>query len=415
MERQDVALLAEQSQREAFAPARDLAIAIAAIGLGCSIFLALGMWILGRQIVGPILAIAQTARQVSAGVQRQEFQTLPTTPVLTKNEIGTLAKAFNQTILELRSAYGKLTEYSHDLEAKVEQRTQELSQNNAQLQQTLNKLKIAQGQLIQTEKMASLGQLVAGIAHEINNPVSFIYGNVEHLREDALDLLQLVQLYQRTYPHPTSEISDILADIDLEFVAEDLPKILDSIATGSRRIRDIVLSLRLFARLDEVGVKSVNLIEGIESTLLVLQNRLKAQSKRPEIIVTKDYQPLPVVECNAGQINQVFLNILANAIDALEEAIARNLITTPTLYIQTQLLSTEEVAISIEDNGIGMTAAIRNCIFEPFFTTKPVGQGIGLSLSICYSVVVEQHGGKLSCDSQRDQGTTFTIKLPKHL
>lgn len=415
LERQDVALIAEQSQREAFAPARHLAIAIAAIGLGCSIFLALGMWIVARQIVSPILTIAKTARQVSEGVQRQEFHTLPTTPVLTKNEIGTLAKAFNQTILELQLAYGKLTEYSQDLESKVERRTQELSQNNAQLQKTLKQLKIAQAQLIQTEKMAGLGQLVAGIAHELNNPVSFIYGNTEHLRSDILDLLHLVQLYQQEFPLAAPKIHEFLNDIDLEFVADDLPKMLESIATGARRIRDIVLSLRIFARLDEAGIKPVDLVEGIESTLLVLKSRLNAQPKRPAIIVAKDYQSLPRIKCNAGQMNQVFLNILTNAIDALEDAIARDLVKTPTLTIQTQLLSEERVAIAISDNGIGMTEAVRGCIFEPFFTTKPVGKGVGLGLSICYSIVVEQHGGLLDCESQSDRGTTFTIELPKPL
>ncbi|MEM9541064.1 MAG: ATP-binding protein [Cyanobacteria bacterium P01_E01_bin.42] len=415
LERQDVALLAEQSQREAFAPARHLAIAIAAIGLGCSIFLALGMWIVARQIVGPILRIAKTARQVSEGVHRQEFHTLPTTPVLSHNEIGTLAKAFNQTIIELQSAYGKLTEYSHDLESKVERRTQELSQNNIQLQKTLKQLKIAQAQLIQTEKMAGLGQLVAGIAHELNNPVSFIYGNTEHLRNDILDLLQLVQLYQQEFPLAAPNINEFLNDIDLEFVADDLPKMLDSIATGARRIRDIVLSLRIFARLDEAGVKPVDLVEGLESTLLVLKSRLNAHPHRSAIVVTKEYQSLPRVKCNAGQMNQVFLNILTNAIDALEEAIARDIINTPTLTIKTRLLSEERVAIAISDNGIGMTEAIRGCIFEPFFTTKPVGTGVGLGLSICYSIVVEQHGGLLDCESKSDRGTTLTIELPRPL
>ncbi|MBP0019874.1 MAG: HAMP domain-containing protein [Cyanobacteria bacterium SBLK] len=415
LERQDIALIAEQSQQEAFAPARDLAIAITAIGLGCSVFLALGMWIVARQIVRPIAIVAKTARQVSEGVQRQDFHALPTTPVLAKNEIGTLAKAFNQTVLELQSAYGKLTEYSHDLESKVEQRTQELSQNNAQLQKTLKQLKIAQAQLIQTEKMAGLGQLVAGIAHELNNPVSFIYGNTEHLRSDILDLLHLVQLYQQEFPLAPPKIREFLNDIDLEFVADDLPKMLESIATGARRIRDIVLSLRIFARLDEAGIKPVDLVEGIESTLLVLKSRLNAQPKRPAIIVAKDYQSLPPIKCNAGQMNQVFLNILTNAIDALEEAIAQDLVKTPTLTIQTQLLSEERVTIAIADNGIGMTEAVRGCIFEPFFTTKPVGKGVGLGLSICYSIVVEQHGGRLSCESQRDRGTMLTIELPRPL
>ncbi|HLO50330.1 MAG TPA: PAS domain S-box protein [Kamptonema sp.] len=284
-----------------------------------------------------------------------------------------------------------------------------------QLEVAMQKLKNTQAQLIQNEKMVSLGQLVAGVAHEINNPVNFIYGNLSPAKEYSFDLLQLVKLYQNQYPQPSAEILDKMQDIDLDYISTDLPKLFNSMRVGAERIREIVKSLRTFSRLDEAEMKFVNIHEGLESALLILQSRLKSQNGDPLIQVVKQYGQLPKVGCCAGQLNQVFMNILANAIDALEEHEKAETVEgdrVPTITIRTYLVERDRVGISITDNGPGIPESARQRLFDPFFTTKPVGKGTGLGLSISHSIVVERHNGKLTCNSEPGKGAEFVIEIP---
>lgn len=286
------------------------------------------------------------------------------------------------------------------------------------LKQTLEELKKTQAQLIQTEKMSGLGQLVAGIAHEINNPVNFIYGNLSHITSYVEDLTGLIQLYQTHYPSPVPEIVAESEAIDLEFIMEDLVKILQSMRVGTERIRQIVLSLRNFSRLDEAEMKPVDIHEGIESTLLILQHRLKQKIYGSSIQIVKDYGKLPAVECYPGQLNQVFMNLIVNAIDALEtwdqERSPEAIQDQPScLTIRTQLSEDRKrVIVAIADNGPGIPQSAKARLFEPFFTTKPAGKGTGLGLSISYQIIVEKHRGVLRCESESDKGTEFWVEIP---
>ncbi|BAY96182.1 multi-sensor signal transduction multi-kinase [Tolypothrix tenuis PCC 7101] len=314
----------------------------------------------------------------------------------------------------LAQANEQLAEYNHNLEVKVAERTQEINEKNHHLQQALEELKSTQSQLIQSEKMSSLGQMIAGIAHEINNPINFIHGNINHAHEYVQDLLDLVGIYQQEYPNASTLVNNKIQDIDLEFLAEDLPKILDSMKLGSSRIRNIILGLRNFSRLDESEMKPVNIHEGIDSTLMILQHRLKENSNHPEIEVIKEYAQMPEVSCYAGQLNQVFMNILSNAIDALDDDRYKDnsLIQNPQIRILTELKDTNTLRIRIADNGHGMTTQVQQKIFDPFFTTKPIGSGTGLGLSISYQVVVDKHKGQLICKSAVGEGTEFVIEIP---
>jgi light-regulated signal transduction histidine kinase (bacteriophytochrome) len=334
--------------------------------------------------------------------------------------------------------------YQDSLNAAAAERTKA-----EQLAKTLAELQNTQAQLIQTEKMSSLGQLVAGVAHEINNPVNFIYGNISHASEYSKDLLCLVELYRQHYPNPNPEIDECVEVIDLEFLMEDLPKILDSMKLGVERIRQLVVSLRNFSRLDSSEKKAVDIHEGIDSTLLILHHRLKAKSDRANIEIIKDYGSLPLVECHASSLNQVFMNLIGNAVDALEmkprelgtgaiglgvnsleatltskkidvkqENIDRNTgylipnVPSPSIRIHTQMLDAKTVGICIADNGHGIPKDLISNIFNPFFTTKPVGRGTGLGLSISYQIIVEKHQGVLKCVSVPGQGTEFWIEIP---
>lgn len=286
-----------------------------------------------------------------------------------------------------------------------------------ELEQTLQKLRSAQSQLVQSEKMSSLGQLVAGVAHEINNPVNFIYGNLTHANEYTQDLLHLIELYQNHYLDPVPEIQDEIENIDLDFLMEDLPKLLGSMKVGADRIQQIVASLRTFSRMDEAEMKEVNIHDGIDSTLMILQHRIKAKHNHPEIQVIKEYSKLPLVECYAGQLNQVFMNILSNALDALEDRDSRlsadEMRQNPSqLRICTEMPSSSRVIIRIADNGPGMTESVCHRLFDPFFTTKPVGKGTGMGLSISYQIVTERHGGSLHCTSSPGVGAEFAIEIP---
>jgi PAS domain S-box-containing protein len=364
-------------------------------------------------------------------------------------------------VVRLIGAHTDITELVNAQEAlrSLSQREQEKA---TQLECTLQELQQAQSQLVQQEKMASLGQLVAGVAHEINNPVSFIYGNINPACEYTQDLLHLLQLYQRHYPQPVPEIAEQQEIINLEFIAEDFPKLLGSMHNGADRIRQIVLSLRNFSRHDEAQLKPVDIHEGIDSTLLILQHRLKQQPDRFEIRVVREYGQLPQVECYPGQMNQVFMNLLSNAIDVLEESVVRvqssglsdttaenkqrATVFNPMIRIRTEVIQSSSshsdrtasqqktnrdpldstiqskspddkgcashLVIYIADNGSGITTDLQHQIFNPFFTTKPPGKGTGLGLSISYQIVVNRHKGHLFCRSAEGQGTEFVIEIP---
>ncbi|NES95352.1 MAG: PAS domain S-box protein [Desertifilum sp. SIO1I2] len=352
----------------------------------------------------------------------------------------------SRDISDRKRAEQALRHYQETLEERVKQRTSDLTKANRKLvaeiverqqiekalrqsearerekathlETALHDLQRTQAKLVQSEKMSSLGQLVAGIAHEINNPVNFIYGNITYTGQYVQDLFKLVELYQDCYAQSHPEIVAHIEAIDLEFVQEDLPRILESMRVGAERIREIVLSLRNFSRVDESQMKSVDIHEGLESTLLILQNRLKSKPNRPAINVVKTYSPLPKVECYPGQLNQVFMNVLCNAIDALEaklesaEAVPANSSDSPTITISTEVRASDWVTISIADNGIGMSEQTLNQLFNLFFTTKPVGKGTGLGLPISYQIIVERHQGYLHCQSQIGQGTEFIIEIP---
>ncbi|NEQ39938.1 MAG: AAA family ATPase [Okeania sp. SIO3I5] len=314
----------------------------------------------------------------------------------------------------LSTAKNQLQEYSHTLEDKVKKRTEELNEKNLYLSETLQQLKNTQAQLIQTEKMSSLGQMVAGIAHEMNNPVSFIYGNIKYASQYSQELLDLINLYQQEYPNPTSKIAEKMEELDLEFLTEDFEKLLNSLKVGSERIKNIVESLRNFSRLDESDMKPVNIHAGIDSTLLILQNRLNPQRKKSEIKVVKNYGDLPLVNCYASQLNQVFMNILSNGIYALEDNRKNDseFHQEPKIIISTEITNYKMIKIKIANNGPSISQENQQKIFDPFFTTKPVGTGTGLGLSISYSIVVEKHQGKLSCNSEPGQGVEFAIEIP---
>lgn len=302
----------------------------------------------------------------------------------------------------------------------------ELLDKNRVLEQTLTELKQAQTHLIQNEKMVSLGQLVAGVCHEINNPVNFISGNLTYVKTYVKQLLGLVHEYRQALGSIPPEIQQLEEEIELEFLVEDFPKLVRSMQGGSERIRFIVESLRNFSRLDEAELKSVDLHEGLESTLMMLGHRLEQSGDRPRITVIKNYAQLPLVQCYAAQLNQVFMNLLTNAIDALEsgprpptslpnspeEGAIGPEPPAPTIWINSAQSTENTVTLSIADNGPGMTPELQQQAFDPFFTTKQVGYGTGLGLSISYQIVVEGHGGTLDCQSLPGNGTTFTLGLP---
>lgn len=294
-----------------------------------------------------------------------------------------------------------------------------LIKKSESLEQALEELKRAQVQVIQSEKMAGLGQLAAGVAHEINNSINFIYGNLNPTSSYLKDLLNLVKVYQQEYPNSSEKIQEILEEIDIDFISYDLPKLISSMKTGAERIRKIVVSLGNFSGINEAECKSVDIHEGIESTLSLLQSRLEEKEDFLPVKIIKQYGQIPQVTCYHSQLNQVFFNLLNNAIDFLEAKRQKQLekhinyeLNLPTIWITTEQKDSNFVMIKIADNGVGINESVRGQIFEPFFTTKPVGKGSGLGLSISYQIIVEQHQGKLTCDSLLDEGTTFIIEIP---
>ncbi|WP_414581321.1 sensor histidine kinase [Scytonema sp. PCC 10023] len=320
----------------------------------------------------------------------------------------------DETIARLNSQIATLTQLLDVSEQSTKTQSDRLEKAITHLQKTLDKLQKTQIQLIHTEKMSSLGQLVAGIAHEINNPINFIHGNVYHALGYTQDLLKLVRLYQQYYPNPPQEIQEVIDSIELDFLSQDLNKIFNSMTIGTERIKEIVQSLRTFSRVEHAVEKKVDIHTAIDSTLMILEHRLQATDKYPKIKVIKEYGQLPLLDCYFGQLNQVFMNIIANAIDALQEGIANknNQFAIPTIHIRTQVLNDKWVIISIADNGPGINGEVCSKLFDPFFTTKPVGKGTGIGLSISHQIVVEKHGGELSCHSIPGQGAEFLIKIP---
>jgi two-component system NtrC family sensor kinase len=375
--------------------------------------------LIAQAITRPLKAVSQIAKEVT----RDSNFSLQA-PVLTKDEVGVVATSLNQLIqqvqqllIEQQETKEQLEINNLTLEQQVESRTEELQQKNIDLQLTLEKLKEAQSRLIQGEKMSALGQLVAGIAHEINNPVNFIHGNLVHVNQHTQDLLLLLSAYQQSYPHPPQALQEEIERVELDFLREDLAKVLKSMKMGSDRIRDLVLSLRNFSRLDEAEFKTVNIHDGIDSALLILQHRLKASPAMSGIQIIKDYGTLPQVECYPSQLNQVFLNIINNAIDALEEKNQQPILTedpaNPSqILIKTTLLANNQVEIKITDNGLGIPASVQQRIFDPFFTTKEIGKGTGLGMSISYQIITERHHGSFRCESSLGRGASFIIRIP---
>ncbi len=329
----------------------------------------------------------------------------------TGDRVEMLQMLATQAAISLQNArlYQQVADYSHSLEAEVERKTQALRQKALDLEATLTNLQQTQAQLIQSEKMSALGQLVGGIAHEINNPINFIHGNLGYAEQYLRDLLKLVTCYQQEYPQENAAVQQMMEDIELNFIQDDAPSLFNSMRSGSDRIKKIILSLRNFSRLDESDVKAVDLHEGLESTLVILQRRLAGDTKNPRIEVVKEYGSLPPVTCYASQLNQVFLSLLSNAIDAVQEL--RKSRQNPRICIRTHHRELREVEVIISDNGGGISEQIQNRIFEPFFTTKSVGQGTGLGLSVSYAII-SRHGGSLTCESQLGVGTNMTIRLP---
>lgn len=367
--------------------------------------IAIASWV-SQRLVRPILTLADVTTDLPNKLLYQGSVHLPQTSV---TELQSLVANFKTMATTLEQQFQTITQANETLEQRILERTQEL-------QNALKNLQATQTQLIHHEKMSSLGQLVTGVAHEINNPVNFIHGNLAHVREYTQDVMQLLSLYQQYFPDPPTAIAEEITALDFEFIQSDLPRSIQSMQVGTERIREIVRSLRNFSRADEPTMKAVDIHEGIDSSLMILQNRIKGSPQRPTIQVIREYGDLPLVECNPGPLNQVFMNLLVNAIDAIEEQLknTEDPIEPPCIHITTEQLDRHFVRIQVSDNGPGMPEPVRQQIFEPFFTTKPVGKGTGLGLSISHQIITEKHAGRLECDSAPGKGTTFSIWLPIH-
>ncbi|MEM6255910.1 MAG: ATP-binding protein [Cyanobacteria bacterium P01_D01_bin.156] len=394
-----LALLVEVPREEALQQARTLLGNIFAIGGISAILLSLGIYFLARQISQPILAISKTALKVAQGDLNV------TAPVTTQDEVGYLAKTFNQMTSRLRSSQQQLSDYNCSIEQKA-----------IELERTIVDLTETQHQLVHAEKMSSLGQLVAGVAHEINNPVSFIYGNVKFAQEYTDSLIHLSSMVLKGAS--SEEIKAYADEIDIDFLTSDFRKLINSIETGAERIQEIVKSLRNYSRLDEADQKHVHLEDGIESTLAILDHRLRSNGDFEGIQIKRDYGKLPLVLCYPGPLNQVLMNLLSNAIDALqeecEEELSKLAVERPNVITITTSSTGNWAMIEITDNGPGISPEIQAKVFNYLFTTKPSGKGTGMGLSISRDIIEVKHGGQLSMKSHVGKGTTFQILLPIH-
>jgi two-component system, NtrC family, sensor kinase len=318
---------------------------------------------------------------------------------------------------ELENSYEIQSKLVNQVIQGLEKSRAEAENRSQELQEAFNNLQMIQAKLVESEKMSALGVMVAGIAHEINNPINFIHANIDHAYTYVQYLIDVLNLYQEIYPQPDDQIKALMQELELEFVVSDLFQLLNSMKTGSDRIRKIVLGLRTFSRLDEAEYKKADLHDGLDSTLMLLQHRLKPKGDFPGITVIKNYGHLPRIPCYAGQLNQVFMNILVNAIDAIEELYSQQTLDgkqhhTGCITISTSIVDSQWVKIAIADNGLGMSEQVRQKIFNPFFTTKVVGKGTGLGMAISYEIIIEKHKGKLDCVSKLAQGTEFVIQIP---
>jgi len=358
------------------------------LSVGIAVLLAT---ITSRAIAHPIETVTHVA---SAIVKESNLEIR--TPVTANDEVGSLATSLNQLVQWVDDSTQELTQARQTLEQRVDERTQELTQ-------ALRELQHSQAQLIQHEKMSSLGQMVAGIAHEINNPINFIYGNLDYAKRSINDLLILLELYRQEYPQPNAAIQEQSEAMDLDFLIADMPKMLSSLKSGAERIQEVVLSLRNFCRLDEAQLKQADIHEGLENTLLLVGHRLQ-----PNINLVKKYSQLPRIDCYPAQLNQAFINIISNAIDALEEVQGKAI---PTIVIRSETIDNRWIRLSVWNNGAAIPGEIKDRIFDPFFTTKAVGKGTGMGLAICYQIV-KKHQGKIEVTSEPEKGTEFAITLP---
>ena len=365
-------------------------------------------WIATRQITYPLTAAAGIAQRV---VETGEFKER-VTPALgglgPETEVGSLARSLDTLIEWVAARNQALAEQAADAQTQAQT-----------LKQTLRELRRTQIQLVQTEKMSLLGQVAAGVAHEINNPINFIHGNIQHIDSELGDMLELLMLCKDGVPPQNPRIQALLESIDIDFLRSDLPKMLQSMQLGSERIREIVLSLRLFTRLDESELKRIDLNESIDSVVTILGSRLCAQANRPAIALSRNYGQLPELECYAGQLNQALMHFMANAIDAMDAGWKQfqaggSLGTAPLLQltITTAHLAHNYIGITIADTGQGIPESVLPNIFEMFYSTKPAGKGTGMGLAIAHQVITDKHGGTIECTTHLGQGTTFSIELP---
>lgn len=387
-------IMALSAREQALQPILDAAMQILLLGLGITIPITLIMLWQTRRLVRPIVSLTQTVADVTLSADLSKRVVIDS-----DDELGVLGHAFNAMTAKLQHSVEQLAQLNRTLEQKVTDRTTALQSANAELQSTIDQLQSAQSQLVQQEKMASLGQLVAGVAHELNNPIGAIYANLPILEEYVGDLIELVADLEQM---PLNDIQKqalqkSLAHIDFEFLREDSVSLISSCKNAAIRVKDIVVSLRNFSRLDEAELKDVLLEEGLDSTLALLYHLTKNR-----IEIKKHYGLQTPVRCHAGQINQVFMNLLSNAIQAISN---KGIIQISTLH------QDDYAVVIIYDTGCGMNPETMKKIFDPFFTTKKIGEGTGLGLSISYGII-EKHNGQLSAESDPDHGACFTIKLP---
>ncbi|MEL7503524.1 MAG: ATP-binding protein [Cyanobacteria bacterium J06554_6] len=373
---------------------------IAAVIIIAVVVTASTMTVVDRLIIRPVLLLHGDLRRASAhissGIQTQQFEA---TGLRQQNELGEVIDAF-------QDMHDRIWQAISDRETA----RQQAQKKAEQLQETVTQLHQTQSELVQAEKLAGLGKLAAGMAHEINNPVTFIHSNIPPVETYLDELVTLVRAYQAELAAPSPELKTLLEEIDFDFLQADYPKITGSLLTGTERIKTIIDALKNFSRLDEAGIKSADLRDCVASTVMMLRTALSATSARPEITVVQSHVSSPVVMCNPALINQVFLDILTNAIEAIDRQTPP--LQNPTIWIETRRPSNGWIEVMIKNNGVPLTAQEQQRLFDPFYTTKAVGDGTGISLFNCYQIIHHQHQGELACVSQLGELVTFMIRLP---